>query len=181
MEGWNIASLIVSVCVNNCLCVWPSKQHILVLHELIGKIKNIRLTHFCAPNYFSVCTSPYPSSLPFLLPIPRPYPSFSLPPLLPTPPSPYPFLHLCRVQRYRSQFRTYRWDTPLNSCGSSECSDEDESEPSPMARAHRLYLVTQLHYLCLGFPCMSLCTFLFIGMQYHLRLQSIQQQLLENE
>ena len=156
---------------------------------------NIRLTHFCAPNYFSVCDAgsfhlaspPYPSSLPFLptppspypsslsllLPIPRPYPSFSLPPLLPTPPSPYPFLHLCRVQRYRSQFRTYRWDTPLNSCGSSECSDEDESEPSPMARAHRLYLVTQLHYLCLGFPCMSLCTFLFIGMQYHLCLQSI--------
>lgn len=39
---------------------------------------------------------------------------------------------ILKVQRYRSQFRTYRWDTPLNSCASSECSDEDESEPSPV-------------------------------------------------
>jgi hypothetical protein len=36
------------------------------------------------------------------------------------------------VQRYRSQFQTYRWDTPLNSCASSECSDEDEGDLSPV-------------------------------------------------
>ena len=37
----------------------------------------------------------------------------------------------CRVQSYRSQFQTYRSDTPLNSCASSECSDEDDNDLSP--------------------------------------------------
>jgi hypothetical protein len=36
-----------------------------------------------------------------------------------------------KVQRYRSQFQTYRWDIPLNSCASSECSDDD-SDLSPV-------------------------------------------------
>ena len=35
---------------------------------------------------------------------------------------PLPF----RVQRYRCRFLSYRLDTALNSCGSSECSDDEE-------------------------------------------------------
>ena len=70
-------------------------------------------------------------------------PSLSLLSLVPT------LLHflcspcsLLRVQRYRSQFQTYRWDTPLNSCASSECSDEDESDLSPVVSPPR-------HFSCL--------------------------------
>lgn len=90
-------------------------------------------------------------------------PSLSLLSLVPT------LLHflcspcsLLRVQRYRSQFQTYRWDTPLNSCASSECSDEDESDLSPVVSPPRHFswlCGERSSYMCCSQECSKTSVF----------------------
>jgi len=36
-----------------------------------------------------------------------------------------------KVQQYQCRFRSYRWESALNSCGSSECSDDEEIQDLP--------------------------------------------------
>ena len=40
--------------------------------------------------------------------------------------------HTHRVQRYQCRFRSFRCESALNSCGSSECSDDEDTLDLPM-------------------------------------------------